>query len=95
MKQQQKHLDVDPFHNHDIVHALESAEKAMVHAVEEEVRLLFEDPDHDHHPHAKDKVHSGIQKAKAHVEDTHEKRRQWIQTGDQQSIDMLLDSSIE
>lgn len=62
---------------------MEAAEKAVLHAVQDEVDSLFHDMQHqDDHPlkasspkKAKEGIQKGVQKAKKHVEDTHKERK--------------------
>lgn len=69
--------------DHRILHAVESAEKAVLQAVRDEVDTIFHDLEH-HNDHketvaqAKTSVKKGVQKATAKVKDIHEHRRGWL-----------------
>lgn len=65
-----------------ILHAVEAAENALLHAVEDEVHNLFHEMEHhdDHEKeHAKKVVKAGVKKASKKTEDAHEHRRKWLE----------------
>jgi hypothetical protein len=72
----------DQHKDHKILHAVEAAEKAVLHAVEQEVELLFHDLKNEHGETHAEKAgktaKKGLEKAKKHVEETHEHRRKWL-----------------
>jgi hypothetical protein len=89
--------------DHKILHAIEAAEKAVLHAVQEEVETLFhetQDAQHplkDDHPKtakkAKQGVTKGVQKAKKHVEASHEVRQGWMLDEDSHAIEEYMKSA--
>jgi len=71
--------------DHRILHAVEVAEKAVLHAIENEVETLYHLKEEEQH---KTTVKSGLKKAKAEIEEHHEKRRGWLDLhGDEKSIE--------
>jgi len=86
----------DDHDDHRILHAVEAAEKAVLHAVQEEVDQLF----HELHSHdnnnAKGKgnkhhaAKQGVQKAKQHVEQSHQERQKWMSEKDAKAIDEYI-----
>jgi gas vesicle protein len=90
--------------NHKILHAVEAAEKAVLHAVQEEVDILFSAISHEEdHPlqtncaktasKTKEVVQKGLEKTKEHVDDAHNERRRWMREMDAKEIDMYLKST--
>ena len=79
MNKPHKHKD------HRILHAVESAEKAVLHAIQTEVETLFHELDH-HEDHkdmlarAKTTVKKGVQKAMTKVDEAQDHRREWFST---------------
>jgi len=76
----------DQHNDHRILHAVEAAEKAVLHAIEGEVDTLFHHEEHHHEEAAaadaqkhKTTVKEGLKKASKRVEDHHEDRRSWLQ----------------
>jgi hypothetical protein len=70
----------DKFHPHEhkdhrILRAMENAEKALVHAIEQEVETIFHES--EHHDEKK-VVKKGIEKASSDIKDEHAKRRNWL-----------------
>lgn len=67
---------------HRMLHAIESAEKAVLHAVEEEVSTLFHELEHHEDQtaakHAEKALKKAHEKASKHVEEKHERRRNWF-----------------
>lgn len=66
---------------HRILHAVESAEKAVLHAVKEEVNTLFQELKHDDDDAKKSVKHAlkkSVQKVDQHVDTKHEHRRQRV-----------------
>ena len=86
-------------HDHRILHAMESAEKAVLHAVQEEVDQLFHGTDHPFKDEpkttkkAKSSAKKGYEKAAKHVQDTHEERKRWIMEMDNKAIDEYIKST--
>jgi len=71
---------------HQILHSIESAEKAVVHAVDDEVNNVFHGfgKHHDDHDKVK-KAHKvlkrGLEKTTKHLDEAHEHRREWFKDG--------------
>lgn len=87
--------------DHRLLHAIESAEKAVLHAVQEEVDSLFHETHDAHHPlkdepksakKANQGVKKGVQKAKKHVEDSHKVRKGWMANQDGAEIEDYMKS---
>lgn len=64
---------------HRLLHAIEHAEKAVLHAVEAEVNGLFHELEHHEH---KEALTKGVAKAQIRLDDAHESRRSWFQDRD-------------
>lgn len=77
--------------DHRILHAVEAAEKAVLHAIQEEVDTIFHEVEHnDEHKkeadvQAKHTVKEGVKKASGKVEDHHKHRRRWL-SNDEDSL---------
>ena len=80
-----------------MLHAVEAAEKAVLHAVEDEVQNLFHDLKDDHHDHDVDKktrkaitdhAKRGVESTKKMVDEKREDRRNWLST----EMDRRLDA---
>lgn len=69
---------VEHHKDHRILDAVEAAEKAVLHAIQQEVNTLFHEVDHKETDKAKTTVTLGIQKAAAKVDAIHEHRRGWL-----------------
>jgi len=61
--------------DHRILHSVEAAEKAVLHAIEAEVDTLFH---HEHESDHKSTVQAGLSKTAERVKDHHEDRRGWL-----------------
>ena len=82
-----KHSDDD----HKLLHAIEAAEQAVLHAVQEEVESLFHDTHNDNGKiKTKEGIKKGVEKAKKHVEDSHQERKMWMHKGDSKAIDEYI-----
>jgi hypothetical protein len=71
----------DPSHHRErrILHAVESAEKAVLSAIQSEVETLFPPTEHhDKDPKVHAKISSGVQQASAKVKDMQDHRRDWL-----------------
>jgi hypothetical protein len=71
----------DPTHYRErrILHAVESAEKAVLSAIQIEVETLFPPTEHqDKDPKVRATVSSGVQQASAKVKDMQDHRRDWL-----------------
>ena len=75
---------------------VETAEKAVLHAIQEEVDTLFHDVEHHKDgpnatiAQAKSTVKEGVQKASAKVKDTSEHRRGWLANESNSRIEEYL-----
>jgi len=80
---------------HRIMHAIESAEKAVLHAVQDEVDVLFHSDEHKHDEHAQ-KAKKAIKKrfhdTKKKVEDSHKERRKWMKEEDRSAVQEYLNT---
>lgn len=71
---------------HQILHSIESAEKAVLHAVDDEVNNFFHGfgKHHDDH-HEVQKAHKvlkkSVEKTIKHLDEAHEHRREWFKDG--------------
>lgn len=67
---------------HRILHAIEAAEKAVLHAVNDEVNNIFHELEHhddaDEGKRAQQVLEQGIVKANKHLDASHEHRRNWF-----------------
>jgi hypothetical protein len=69
--------------DHRILHSIEAAERAVIHAIENEVDVLFHENDHGKNNsvvQAKTTVKDGVTKATKTIEKVVHDRRQWLQT---------------
>jgi len=71
---------------HQILHSIESAEKSVVHAVNDEVKNFFHGPskhhdDHDEVQKAHKVLERGLKKTTKHLDEAHEHRREWFKDG--------------
>eukprot|EP00980_Cylindrotheca_fusiformis_P004897 scaffold1041_cov121-Cylindrotheca_fusiformis.AAC.2 len=69
--------------DHRILHAIEAAEKAVLHAVNDEVMNLFHESDgsnsnNNEAKRAQEVLKEGVLKANKHLNDSHEHRRSWF-----------------
>lgn len=69
----------------NVLHAIGSAEKALLHAVEDEVGTLFHEIEHHHEKDAAKKaeavVKKSVKKTKQKVEQEHQKRKEYLDSG--------------
>jgi hypothetical protein len=67
---------------HRILHAIEAAEKAVLHAVNSELKIIFRELEHHDDAHAAKQAQKilkhGVAKANKHLDDSHEQRRNWL-----------------
>ena len=66
-----------------LLQAIGSAEKAFLHAVEEEVETIFHKMEHHHHDRdtttkAQSVLKEGVEKTKTKVSKAHEERKDWL-----------------
>jgi len=89
------HADPD----HRILHAVESAEKAVLHAIQDEVGTLFHDLEHHDDREAAKKaekvVKKGVSSAHKKVEESHEARRSWLKDSSGKRIEEYLQCDLE
>jgi hypothetical protein len=91
----------DPHRDHRVLHAVESAEKAFLHAVENEVATLFRDLSEEHRnepkiaKNAETGIKSGVEKAKKAVDEAHKNRRDWLSVELGAAFEDYVESSIE
>lgn len=75
--------------DHRILHSIEAAEKAVLHAIEDEVDTLFH---HEHESDHKTTVQAGLSKTAQRVKDHHEDRRGWLSKQRDKGIDQYNSS---